>query len=403
MWTLVVCLFTALATPVWTAAQNNQSNNKHQRYAGKRPSPYMGIRSEDQQKPARGVDLSINNNKRDVPYTVTEIGVVPGEQFSYLPTQGSINNSGKLAGFSFNLIGDFFLTAVGFTWEHGVLQPLPLLSGWPGAAALGLNDSGLVYGVANNVDEFGDIVQTPVVWNHGSPTNLGIPAGYSTAIGLAISNRGQVAGYAVNFDTGALNGFVWYQGTATQLPLPPGAVGALAQAMNDSGEVGGFVDFGDFPPPGTGEFHSVLWIPKAHGYAVLDIGGLDGYFFSGVLHLNNRGDAVGYGDNAVGDIHAYLWTGGPQQDLGTLPGGEGFSEAICNNQKGQIVGESDRADGNRAIFLWQDGAMTDLNDLVPAGTPFLHTPGCINERGQITASTANPDGSRRAFLLTPAH
>jgi probable HAF family extracellular repeat protein len=399
---IVTLLLATLAVPLWTAAQDNHSNNTRQKNADKRPGPYLGTTWEDEHSPTRAVDSSINNRNRNVSYTVTEIGVVPGRQYSYLPTQGSINNSGTLAGFSFN-VGDPPTTDVGFTWEHGLLQPLPLLDGWPGALALGLNDSGLVYGVAINLDDFGDIVETPVVWNRGTPINLGIPAGYSTATALAINHRGQVAGYAVNFDTGALNGFVWYQGTATQLPLPPGAIGALAQAMNDSGEIGGFVDFGDFPPPGTGEFHSVLWIPKAHGYSVLDIGGLDGYFFSGVLHLDNRGDAVGYGDNAVGDIHAYLWTGGPQQDLGTLPGGEGFSEAICNNQKGQIVGESDRADGNRAIFLWQNGTMTDLNDLVPAGTPFLHTPGCINERGQITASTANPDGSRRAFLLTPTH
>ena len=196
-----------------------------------------------------------------------------------------------------------------------------MLSGWPGAFAFGLNDNGLVFGVANNVDEFGDIVQTPVLWNRGRPTNLGIPAGYSTATALDINNRGQVVGYAFNFDTGGLNGFIWYQGQTTQLPLLPGAINGHAQGINDQGEIAGYVDFGDFPPPGTGEFHSVLWTPKGRGYRVLDIGGFDGYFFSGALHVNNRGQVVGYGDNAAGDIHAYLWTGGPQQDLGTLPGG----------------------------------------------------------------------------------
>ena len=399
---IAMSMLAALAAPVWTGAQDNQSNNKHQKYAAaKRPGPYTGTVWEDWQSPARAIDSSINRN-RDVHYTVTEIGVVPGKQFSYLPTQGSINNSGTLAGFSFN-VGDPPLTDVAFTWEHGFLQPLPLLEGWPGAVAFGLNDNGLVFGNAINVDDFGDFVETPVLWNHGSPTNLGIPAGYSTATALAINNRGQVVGYAFNFDTGEQNGFVWYQGQTTELPLLPGAIAGLAQGINDQGEIAGFVDFGDFPPPGTGEFHSVIWRPKAHGYDVLDIGGFDGYFFSGALHINNRGQAVGYGDNAAGDIHAYLWTGGPQQDLGTLPGGGGFSEAIFNNQHGQIVGESDRADGNRVISLWRNGAITDLNDLVPAGTPLLHTPGGINERGEIAASTLNPDGSRQAFLLTPVH
>jgi probable HAF family extracellular repeat protein len=404
MWTAAVYLFTALATPVWTAAQDNQSNNKHQKYAAaKRPGPYTGATWEDKQSPARAIDTSINDRHRDVRYRVTEIGVVPGEQYSYLPIGGSINNRGALAGFSFNLIGDFFLTALPFTWDHGILQPLPLVDGWPGAEALGLNDSGLVFGLASNVNEFGDIIQTPVLWRHGSPTNLGFPAGYSFAVPFAINNRGQVVGYAVDFDRGVLNAFVWYQGQITQLPLLPGAVGGVAEALNERGEIGGYVDFGEFPPPGTGEFHSVLWIPKARGYDVLDIGGLDGYFLSVATHINNRGEVVGLSDNAAGDTHAYLWTGGPLQDLGTLPGGGGFSEASCNNQHRQIVGESDRADGNRVISLWQNGTITDLNDLVPAGTPLLHTPGCINERGEITASTLNPDGSRQAFLLTPVH
>jgi hypothetical protein len=38
-----------------------------------------------------------------------------------------------------------------------------LLSGWLGAFALGLNNNKLVFDVANNLDDLGNIVQTPVV------------------------------------------------------------------------------------------------------------------------------------------------------------------------------------------------------------------------------------------------
>ena len=123
VWTLVVCLFTALAMPVWTGAQDNQSNNKHQKYAAdKRPGPSRGTTWADKQSPARAIDTSVNDRSRNVRYTVTEIGVVPGEQYSFLPIGPSVNNRGALAGYSFNLIGDFFLTAVAFTWEHDVLH-----------------------------------------------------------------------------------------------------------------------------------------------------------------------------------------------------------------------------------------------------------------------------------------
>jgi probable HAF family extracellular repeat protein len=330
--------------------------------------------------------------------------VVPGEQSSFLPVVGSVNNSGAVAGYSYNgpFAGsnDFFLTAVAFSWEHGVLQPLPLLSGWPGAFAFGLNNNKLVFGVANNLDNLGNIVQTPVLWNQGSPINLGIPAGYSSADAFGINDRGQVVGTASS-DT-AYNPFVWYKGQTTQLPLLPDAIDGYAQGINDQGEIVGYVDFGSSPPPGTGEFHSVLWMPKGDTYLVLDLGGLGGPC-SGADHVNNGGQVVGFSCDAAGNEYAYLWTGGPLQNLGTLPGGT-FSEAFWNNQTGQILGDGDRADGNFVDFVWQNGVMTDLNDLVPVGTPLLDgSPGGINERGQIAATAFLPDGSANAFLLTPVH
>jgi probable HAF family extracellular repeat protein len=396
MW-MTVCLFAVIAIPVWTAAQNNQENKAQ---PGHRPYTGGGPRHQNS---AHAVEGNINDSNRDVRYTVTEVGVVPGEQSSFLPVVGSVDNSGAVAGYSFNgacCPNDFYLTAVAFSWEHGVLQPLPLLSGWPGAFAFGLNNNKLVFGVANNLDNLGNIVQTPVLWNQGSPTNLGIPAGYSSADAFGINDRGQVVGTAYS-DT-AYNPFVWYKGQTTQLPLLPDAIDGYAQGINDQGEIVGYVDFGSSAPPGTGEFHSVLWVPKGETYFVLDLGGLGG-FCSGADHVNNAGQVVGFSCDAAGNLYAYLWTGGPLQNLGTLPGGT-FSEADWNNQKGQILGDGDRADGNVVDFVWQNGIMTDLNDLVPVGTPLLDgSPGGINERGQIAATAFQPDGSAIAFLLTPVH
>jgi probable HAF family extracellular repeat protein len=407
---VVMTLFAALAMPVWTVAQDNRElKDNHQKYTAQQGrSPYTGTVWSGTQNSARAVDGSTNDGNRDVRYTVTTIGVVSGEQSSFLPAGGSINNSGALAGYSYNgTFGgsiDFFLAAVAFTWEHGVLQPLPLLSGWPGAFAFGLNNNKLVFGVANNVDNSGNIVQTPVLWNQGSPIDLGIPAGYSTAGANGINDRGQVVGSAFSFVTNGYAPFIWYKGQIAQLPLLPGGVNGVASGINDRGEIVGYVDFGSSPPPGTGEFHSVLWTPKGQNYLALDLGGFGGYFSSDAVHINNGGQVVGYSDSAAANIHAYLWTSGPLQDLGTLPGGN-FSEANRNNQRGQIIGVGDRSDGNVVDFVWQNGIMTDLNDLVPAGTPFLGglPPGGINERGEIADTALLPDGSAVAFLLTPLH
>lgn len=354
---------------------------------------------------AQRVDGNINDRNREVRYNVTEIGVVPGEQSSFLPVSGSINNNAALAGYSYNGpfggSNDFYLTAVAFTWEHGVLQPLPLLSGWPGAFAFSINNNKLISGCANNVDNLGNIVQTTVLWDHGNPINLGIPMGYSSGCALGINNRGEVVGVA--FSTSASTPLIWYKSQITPLPLPTGAVGGIAERINDRGEIVGYVDFGSSPPPGTGEFHSILWKPKEQNYLVLDLGGFPGYFVSFAYHVNNRGQVVGLSSDAAGNVYAYLWTGGPLQNLGTLPGGT-FSEAWWNNQYGQILGDGDRADGNFVDFLWQNGVMTDLNDLVPAGTPLLNgSPGGINERGEIAATAFLPDGTSVGFLLTPIH
>jgi len=261
-----VYLFAAMAVPVWMAVQDNQElKDRYRKYTAQQGrSAYTGAVRAGNQNSARAVDGSINDSNRDVRYTVTAIGVVLGEQSSFLPIAGTVNNSGALAGYSYNGpfggSNDFFLTAVGFTWKHGVLQPLPLLSGWPGAFAFGLNNNKLVFGVANNVDNLGNIVQTPVLWNGGSPINLGIPAGYSSAFAIGINDRGQVVVDA--FSAVAFNPFIWYKGQITPLPLLPGGVNGFASGINDQDEIVGYMDFGSSPPPGTGEFHSVLWTPK---------------------------------------------------------------------------------------------------------------------------------------------
>jgi hypothetical protein len=108
----------ALAVPLWTTAQDNQFNNRHQKYAGEAGlAPYTGAERLSPKILPRAVDKGVNNRHRDVRYTVTNIGVVPGQQSSFLPIAGSINNSGDLAGYAYRgpIGASIYLTAVGFT------------------------------------------------------------------------------------------------------------------------------------------------------------------------------------------------------------------------------------------------------------------------------------------------
>jgi probable HAF family extracellular repeat protein len=347
-----------------------------------------------------------------VRYTVTEIGPLPNRQSSFLTVAGSINNSAVVAGYSFNgafaSSNEFFATAVGFIGEHDRLVPLPLLSGWPGAFAFGLNDHEQVFGAAGKFNSAGIFLQTPVFWDSGNPVNLGTLLPDSTAEAAGINNRGEVVGGSYSFDVNAETPFVWQKGQMKALPLLPGADGGEADGINDRGEITGLVYFGSIPapifnagPPIPAELHSVLWTPEAGSYVVLDLGNFGGTYSAG-QHISNRGEVVGGATDLAGNLHAYLWNEGGLHDLGLLPGGT-ISFAIGINDRGQIVGSADRADGNLVIFIWENGVMADLNDLVPVGTPLLTLPGGINERGDIAAAEFLPDGSIRSFVLTPMH
>jgi probable HAF family extracellular repeat protein len=388
-------LATALATMVLALPATAQQQSLGPRAHTGAPTRTLG-RSANRAPESRS-----SNANPNVRYTVTEIGVVPGKQSSFLAVSGSVNNNSVVAGYSYNgEFGDstFLTTAVAFTWENGVLQPLPLLSGWASAFAFGLNEHKQVYGTANNTDAQGNLMQTAIIWDRGIPVNLGTLHPNSVSAALGINNRDEVVGSSFSLDTNISSPFVWYKGQMTALPLLPNAVGGEADGINDGGQIVGFLDFGSTPPPGTGEFHSVLWSPKSQGYVVQDLGTLGGDFGS-AQYINNRGQVVGWASDESGDSHAYFWSGGPLQELSTETA---FSQAFAINQREQILGRFLRADDNVVLFLWEDGVLTDLNDLVPPGTPLLNfSPGGLNNRGEIAATAVLPDGTTVAFLLTP--
>src|SRR6476661_6966930 len=75
-------------------------------------------------------------------------------------------------------------------------------------------------------------------------------------------------------------------------------------------------------------------------YTVTDLGG--GFEtnggFSQANGINNRGQVVGEASAVAGTTHAFLYSHGQRQDIGTLGGI--FSQAFGINDSGQIVGLS---------------------------------------------------------------
>ena len=129
-----------------------------------------------------------------------------------------------------------------------------------------------------------------------------------------------------------------------------------------------------------------------------DIGSLGGSSTS-AWAINNNGQIVGEGTDALGQTRAFFWdpdTG--IQNLGTLPDTE-TSQALALNDAAQVVGTTRDAEDETRAFLWEliegTGVMTDLNEYLDPSLGYtLGEAWGINEDGDITGRAP-----QRAFLL----
>jgi probable HAF family extracellular repeat protein len=98
----------------------------------------------------------------------------------------------------------------------------------------------------------------------------------------------------------------------------------------------------------------------AQPYTVTDLGTFDG-IYSEAWAINGLGQVVGQA-SVAGETHAFVWTGGTMQDLGTLPDTDSCT-AVAINDSGQVVGwcANDEQQGFVQAFLWTaDDGMSPL-------------------------------------------
>jgi probable HAF family extracellular repeat protein len=105
--------------------------------------------------------------------------------------------------------------------------------------------------------------------------------------------------------------------------------------------------------------------------------------------LNNAGQVVGITGFGY-DSHAfrYTYSTGVMEDLGTLWGGEGRSEAWGINASGQVVGNAERYLGGgqweTKAFLYSNGVMQDLTSPGEGGGKAY----AINNAGEVAGGTS---------------
>jgi probable HAF family extracellular repeat protein len=148
--------------------------------------------------------------------------------------------------------------------------------------------------------------------------------------------------------------------------------------------------------------HAFLW-SRGH---MEDLGTLGGTS-SAAEEINNFGEVAGF--SAIsGDkfFHAFFWRRGTMVDLETI-GPDNFSRAFGMNDKGQVVGQSWLFDGQNTTashaFLWNgEGHIIDLNTLISNPTDLsLTEANDITDQGSIVANGILPNGNRRTAILIP--
>ena len=122
--------------------------------------------------------------------------------------------------------------------------------------------------------------------------------------------------------------------------------------------------------------------------------------------INNQGLVVGNSVMSDATVHAFQWTNGVAQDLGTYPADAIVTVAPCCgtiNYRGQIVGFSIDSSFNMRAILWQNKVAMDLNTLIPADSPwYLLSANSLNDAGEIVGAAVNLNtGEVHAFLASP--
>jgi probable HAF family extracellular repeat protein len=200
----------------------------------------------------------------------------------------------------------------GVVWgpRQGEIRVLRPLAGDTVGMALWINDAGEAVGAsgtcANTV--LPPLAYGPhaVLWEaDGSAIDLGNLGGKAISAGLSINNQGSVTGASTLNDQSSVfdgHAFLWTKATGKMQDLGtlPGDHSSVGLGINDGGDVvGASID-------SSGNSRAYLWRNGVMSDLNALVPASSPLFLLWANSINARGEIVGYGATAGGDVHAFL-------------------------------------------------------------------------------------------------
>ena len=254
--------------------------------------------------------------------------------------------------------------------------------GATGTAALGLNSTGQVVGLA--VIAGGN---SAFLLNEGVFETFRVP-GTARTEALGVNDLGQIVG-TVNFgDYGFLTTIDNF-GTTSRFDVPAATSGTIPYGINQTGEIVGQYNTG----PGGNDRHGFLR-GVDETYTTIDYPGASSTWAFG---NNDSGQIVGaYGfGNTI--LHSWIRDIGGQFTSFDVPLGTATT-ALDVNDAGQIVGRFNDPSGHTHGFLRDAAGVFTVLD--PPGSAYTEIRS-INDAGQIVGVWRDPAGILHGFIATP--
>jgi probable HAF family extracellular repeat protein len=336
-------------------------------------------------------------------YTVTDLGTFGGSQTLAF----GINEAGDVIG-SANLTCEACYSHA-FLYKNGRLHDLGALPGATVSEGYGISGgqgegkiraTGYSYTQPCVHSDCGAV--HAFLYTNRRMSDLGtLPSGMNSE-GAAVNSSGQVTGWAEISNAEHTffyqHAFLYSDGAMQDLGTLPGGSTSFGTGISDGwgkGESKG-VQVTGYSSTVSGYDHAFLY----SGGNMQDLGTLLGGRSSMGYAINRSGEVTGTSDISVGDLHAFLYSRGAMQDLGTLPGlVNSFGQGV--NDAGDVVGYCVNLFDQHA-FLYKDRAIHDLQSMIPEDSGWvLEKANAINNDGQITGIGVH-NGATRAFLLTPS-